>query len=315
MQKRQLGKSDLQVAPWALGGNVFGWTIDEQTSFNVLDAFVSHGFNMIDTADVYCRWATNVGGESETVIGNWLAKTSNRDKIVLATKVGMDMGNGNVGLSKKHILKSVEDSLKRLQTDYIDLYQSHKDDLDTPQDETLAAHDELAKSGKVRFIGASNFSGERLTSALGISEGKGYARYECLQPNYNLYNREDFETNLEGVCLENNVGVIPYFALASGFLTGKYRTEADFSKSVRGGSMGKYLNDRGLRILKALDEVAETHKATQAQVALAWLMARPSITAPIASATSVAQVDDIAKAAHLRLNTSDIDLLNAASAY
>jgi aryl-alcohol dehydrogenase-like predicted oxidoreductase len=315
MEKRELGKSGLQVAPWAFGGNVFGWTIDEPTSFKLLDAFVDAGFNFIDTADVYSAWVPgNTGGESETIIGNWLKQRGNREQLIIATKVGSEMGPDKKGLSKKYIRQAVEDSLQRLQTDYIDLYQSHRDDPATPQQETLETYAELIKEGKVRAIGASNFNAARLREALEISKQHGWPRYETLQPDYNLYDRADFEKELEPLCLEEGLGVINYFALASGFLTGKYRSEADFSKSQRGGNMKKYLNDRGLRILKALDEVAERYNATPAEVSLAWLIARPSITAPIASATKIEQLQELAKAASLNLDQAAIEQLTQASA-
>src|ERR1043165_3570496 len=287
MLKRKLGNSGLEVAPLAFGGNVFGWTIDEETSFRLLDAFTDSGFNLIDTADVYSRWAEgNTGGESETIIGNWLKRTGKRDQVIIATKVGMDMGEGRKGLSRAHILRSVDESLKRLQTDYIDLYQSHQDDPETLLEETLKTYAQLIEQGKVKAIGASNFSAERLAQALKLSEENGLPRYESLQPLYNLYSREEYERELEPLCLEKNVGVINYYALASGFLTGKYRSESDLQKSPRGAGVKKYLNERGFRILKALDEVAARYNSTPAQIALAWLIARPGITAPIATPTS-----------------------------
>ncbi len=314
MDKRRLGGSGLSVAPWCFGGNVFGWTADEATSFRLLDAFVAHGFDFIDTADVYSRWVPgHQGGESETVIGRWLAARGGRDRIVLATKVGMDMGPGKEGLSRDHILQSVEASLRRLQTDVIDLYQSHKDDPGMPVDEVMEAHAQLIKAGKVRAIGASNFSAERLETTLVVSRDRGVPRYDSLQPEYNLYDRAGFETRLRDVCLENDIGVIPYFSLAAGFLTGKYRSEADFGKSPRGGGMAKYLNERGRRILAALDGVAEEAGATPAAVALAWLMAQPAITAPIASATTVEQLEVLAKAATLDLSKEQLRTLTAAS--
>ncbi|WP_131193983.1 aldo/keto reductase [Lichenihabitans psoromatis] len=314
MNKRQLGGSGLNVAPWCFGGNVFGWTADEAMSFRLLDAFIDAGFDFIDTADVYSRWAPgNKGGESETIIGKWLAERRNRDKVVIATKVGMEMGPGKDNLSKAYIVEAVEASLKRLQTDVIDLYQSHRDDAKTPPEETIAAYADLIKSGKVRAIGASNFSTERLAASLDLSEHDGLPRYETLQPEYNLYNRSAFETSLQPLCVARGVGVIPYYSLASGFLTGKYRSEADFGKSPRGGNMAKYLDARGLRILAALDQVADAHHATQSEVALAWLMAQPSIVAPIASATTVEQVVSLAKSADLSLSTGDIEILDQAS--
>jgi aryl-alcohol dehydrogenase-like predicted oxidoreductase len=316
MEKRELGKSGLLVAPLALGGNVFGWTIDEPTSFKVLDAFVSSGLNLIDTADLYSKWAPgNKGGESETIIGNWLKRTGNRSSVIIATKVGMELGPDKKGLSKAYILRAAEDSLKRLQTDTIDLYQAHIDDPNTPLEETLEAFAQLMKQGKVRAIGASNYSAERLAQALEVSEKRGYPRYESLQPWYNLYDRADYETKLEPLCLEKRLGVIPYYSLASGFLTGKYRSENDLSKSARGHGIKKYLNERGFRILQALDEVAKKHHATPAQVSLAWLIARPSITAPIASATSVEQLNDLVQATKLKLDASSIEQLNQASAW
>jgi aryl-alcohol dehydrogenase-like predicted oxidoreductase len=316
MLKRQLGNSGLEVAPLAFGGNVFGWTIDEQTSFKLLDAFTDSGFNLIDTADVYSRWAEgNTGGESETIIGNWLKRTRRREQVIIATKVGMDMGEGRKGLSKAHILRSVDESLKRLQTDYIDLYQSHQDDEETPIEETLETYAQLIKQGKVKAIGASNFSAERLAQALKLSEEKGLPRYESLQPLYNLYSREEYEKELEPLCLEKNVGVINYYALASGFLTGKYRSESDLQKSQRGAGVKKYLNERGFRILKALDQVAAEYNSTPARVAIAWLIARPGITAPIASATSLEQFNDLVEATKLELDDTAIEQLNNASAW
>jgi aryl-alcohol dehydrogenase-like predicted oxidoreductase len=316
MNKRQLGRSDLQVAPLAFGGNVFGWTIDEKTSFTLLDAFVKEGFNFIDTADTYSRWAPgNKGGESETIIGNWVKKNGNRDKVIIATKVGGDMGQGKKDISKKYILQAVENSLQRLQMDYIDLYQTHWDDGITPVEETLDAYAQLVKEGKIRWIGASNLSPARLKASLEASAKHGYPRYESLQPLYNLYEREEFEKELEPLCLENQLGVISYFSLASGFLTGKYRSEADLAKSPRGEGIKKYLNPKGLRILAALDDVSLRYSTTPASVAIAWLIARPSVTAPIASATSLPQLDALLKATELKLDAAAIELLNAASQY
>jgi aryl-alcohol dehydrogenase-like predicted oxidoreductase len=316
MEKRELGKSGIKVNPFALGGNVFGWTIDEKTSFEVLDAYVDSGLDLIDTADVYSAWVPgNKGGESETIIGNWLQKSGKRDKIVIATKVGMEMGPGKKGLSKAYISKAVEDSLKRLKTDYIDLYQSHRDDKDTPLEETLSTYTDLIKQGKIRAIGASNFEATRLKEALEVSKSNGLAAYQTLQPEYNLYDREGYEKDLEPLCRENNIGVITYYSLASGFLTGKYRSENDLNKSKRGQGVKKYLNDRGLSILKALDKVASNHNSSPASVAIAWVMARPGITAPIASATNTKQLKDIIAATELRLNSQDIELLNNVSNY
>ena len=315
MQKRRLGNSGLEIAPLMFGGNVLGWTADEAASFALLDRFVAAGFDAIDTADVYSRWAPgHKGGESEVVLGRWLAKRGGRDKVVIATKVGNDMPGVGKGLSKAHIMRSVEDSLKRLQTDYIDLYQSHIDDAATPLEETLAVYDDLIKAGKVRAIGASNYEAPRLAEALKTSAARKLPRYESLQPLYNLTDRAGFEKELQGLCVKENVGVIPYYGLAAGFLTGKYRSEADFGKSARGGGMKKYLNERGLRILAALDEVAARLKATPAQVALAWLMARPAITAPIASATSLEQMEDLIASARLKLDAEAIKALDSASA-
>lgn len=317
MKKRRLGNSELEVAPLAFGGNVFGWTVDEPTSFELLDAFVGAGFNLLDTADSYSAWAPgNTGGESETIIGNWLARGGrHREDVIIATKVGWEM-RGEKGLAKAYILRSAEESLRRLQTDYIDLYQSHKDDPETPQEETLEAYAELIRQGKVRAIGASNFSAERLRESLRISKESGLPRYESLQPLYNLYDREAFEAELEPVCVEENIGVINYYALASGFLSGKYRSEADLGKSARGGGIGKkYLNERGFRILKALDQISERLGSTPARVALAWLISRPSVTAPIASATSLEQLNDLVEATKLELDEASLRLLDEASAW
>ncbi len=314
MKKRKLGKSNIEVAPLALGGNVFGWTADEPTSFRLLDAFVDAGLNLIDTADVYSVWVPgHQGGESETVIGNWLKHSGRRKDVIIATKVGNVMSPEKKGLSKVYILRAVEDSLRRLQTDSIDLYQSHVDDPATPIEDTLEAYAELVKAGKVREIGASNFTAERLTASLQISKQRGYPSYISLQPQYNLVERADYETNLEPVCIANGIGVIPYFGLASGFLTGKYRTEADLTKSPRGSRVQKYLDERGMRVLAALDEVSKNLTSTAARVALAWLMARPSITAPIASATNLDQLKDLIAATELKLNEDSIDILNRAS--
>jgi aryl-alcohol dehydrogenase-like predicted oxidoreductase len=314
MKYRQLGNSDLQVAPLTLGGNVFGWTIDEPASFKILDGFASAGFNLVDTADVYSRWKPgNTGGESETIIGNWMQQRSNRNKIIIATKVGSDMGSGKKSLAKKYILQACYASLKRLQTDYIDLYQTHFDDADTPVEETLEAYQQLIKEGKVRWIGASNLSPARLTASLKISKEKGYPAYQSFQPLYNLVEREAFETALEAICVEHQLGVLNYYSLAAGFLTGKYRSEKDLSKSVRGGGVKKYLDQKGLNILAALDKVAASCNSTPASVAIAWLIARPSVTAPIASATSMDQLKSLTDAALLTLTKENIDLLNNAS--
>lgn len=317
MRKLDLGKSNLSIAPLAFGGNVFGWTVDKKKSFELLDAFVDFGFNLIDTANMYSAWVSgNKGGESETIIGKWLKASGKRDKIVLATKVGMEMGDGSKGLKKNYILKSVEASLKRLQTDVIDLYQSHRDDFETPLEETLSAYDSLIKEGKVRVIGASNYSAVRLKEALKVSGEHGLSTYVSLQPEYNLYARANFETELEKLCIEEQLGVISYFSLASGFLSGKYRCAADLDKSARGSTIGKkYLNERGFHILTALDKVARTHDTVPAAVALAWVLRRRSIAAPIVSATSVAQLVELVKATDLQLMESDVKILDEASAY
>ena len=316
MQKRALGRTGIDIAPLVLGGNVFGWTVDEPASFRLLDAFLDAGFNAIDTADSYSRWVSgNEGGESETIIGNWLKHSAvPRDKVVIVTKVGSDMGQGHKSLKRDYILAKAEDSLRRLQVDCIDLYQSHKDDPDTPQEETLGAYAELIQQGQVRAIGASNYTVTRLSEALQLSKAKGLPRYETLQPNYNLYDRADYEAELEPLCLKENIGVIPYYSLASGFLTGKYRSEADFGKSPRGGGARAMLNARGKRILAALDEVAARTGSAPASVALAWLMARPSVTAPIASATSLPQLEELIAATRLQLDAEAVTLLDEASA-
>ena len=316
MNKRELGRSGIEVVPFCFGGNVFGWTADEKTSFTLLDALVDRGFDFLDTADVYSKWVPgNTGGDSEIIIGNWFKKSGKRDKIILATKVGKPMGDGKKALSKAYITRAVEDSLNRLQTDYIDLYQSHEDDADAPLAETLETFDSLIKQGKVRVIGASNYSGIRFKEALQVSKDNGFARYETLQPEYNLYDREEYEKQYESLCREQNIGVISYFSLASGFLTGKYRSENDLNKSKRGGGIKKYLNGRGYKILAALDKVADEYNTTPASVALAWLMERPGITAPIASSTSVQQLDELVKATELKLSGEAIELLTTASAY
>jgi aryl-alcohol dehydrogenase-like predicted oxidoreductase len=306
--KRELGHSGLHIAPLVLGGNVFGWTADEKTSFALLDAFVAGGGNAIDTADVYSAWVPGHegGGQSETVIGKWLTQRGRRDDVLLFTKVGMELGPDKKGLSKAYVKQAVEASLKRLQTDYIDLYQSHKDDEALPVTEPLEAYAELIKEGKVRAIGASNFKPARLQAALDAAQ-HGLPRYESLQPEYNLYDREAFERDDLPIVQASGIGVIPYFGLAAGFLTGKYRSEDDLKKSQRGAGIGKkYLNDKGFKILKALDAVADRHGISQAQVALAWLMQAPGITAPIASGTSVAQVQELLKALDVQLSAADV---------
>lgn len=315
MKLRELGRSGIQVAPLAFGGNVFGWTADEATSFRLLDAFVDAGFNLIDTADVYSAWVPgHQGGESESVIGRWLKATGKRQRVVLATKVGKAMGE-NKGLSRRWIRQAVEDSLRRLQTDHIDLYQSHDDDTSTPLEETMSAFGELIREGKVRAIGASNYSVERLQEALQTSARLGVARYETLQPLFNLADREPFEAALQPLCQREGLGVINFFGLARGFLTGKYRSQADLGKSPRGAGVKGYLNHRGLGILNALDRVSHRLNATPAQVALAWQIRQPTIVAPIASATSVTQWDELARSASLPLDAVSMATLEAASAW
>jgi aryl-alcohol dehydrogenase-like predicted oxidoreductase len=316
MTKRKLGNSGIELSPLALGGNVFGWTIDEASSFRILDGFVDGGFNFIDTADVYSAWAPgNHGGESETIIGKWLKSRGRRSDVIIATKVGMELGPKQKGLSKTYVQRAVEASLKRLQTDYIDLYQSHKDDPDTPFEETLSAFDELIRSGKVRAIGASNITADRLAEALKVSTQTGLARYESLQPLYNLYDREDYEAQLQPLSSETGLGVITYYSLASGFLSGKYRSLADAVDRARGGTVTKYINERGLAILKALDAVAGDYSSTPAQVAIAWLIAQPTVTAPIVSATNSDQLSSLFKAVDLQLDDDAIKQLDQASAW
>ena len=315
METRRLGQSDIHIAPIMLGTNVFGWSVDAATSFAILDGFVAAGFNAIDTANSYSRWVPgHTGGESETIIGNWLKRSGKRDRVVIATKVGEDMGAGR-GLTTGDIVREAEASLKRLQVERIDLYQTHFDDPNTAPEETLAAYAQLIAQGKVRAIGASNIGAARLTQSLDASRRLGLVRYESLQPLYNLYDRKDFEQDYEALCVREKLGVISYYSLAAGFLTGKYRALADAAKSAtRGGRVKQYLDARGLRILQALDAVAARHAATPAQVSLAWLMARPSVTAPIVSATSLKQLPEILKAAQLKLAPADIAALDSASA-
>ncbi|MEW6720518.1 MAG: aldo/keto reductase [Thermodesulfobacteriota bacterium] len=315
MMKRMLGNSGMEVAPLAFGGNVFGWTADEPTSFRLLDAFTAAGGNLVDTADVYSNWVPgNSGGESETILGRWLGKNGNREKVLVATKVGKPMGPGRSGLSKSYILTAAEDSLRRLRTDRIDLYQSHEDDPATPPEETLEAFSQLIRQGKVRAIGASNYTPERLSESLETGARLGLPAYCSLQPRYNLYDRAEFERELLPLCLANGLGVIPYFSLASGFLAGKYRSEKDLAGRARGGFVKSYLTERGFRILDALDRVASEHRSSPAAVALAWLIARPGITAPIASATTLGQLHDLTGAMRLELNPDSIQLLDNASA-
>lgn len=316
MKKRMLGRSGLEVSPLALGGNVFGWTVDELMAFRILDAFTDAGGNLLDTADSYARWVPgNSGGESETMIGKWLKQNGKRDRVLLATKVGSQMGPGKKGLAKTYVMNAVEDSLRRLQTDHIDLYQSHFDDAETPLEETLEAYALLIKEGKVRAIGASNFTAERLIESLRVSEQQGLPAYQSLQPRYNLYDRQEFEEVLEPLCREMGLGVLSYYSLGSGFLTGKYRSIDDLVKSVRGMNAGHYMKPRGFRILDALDRVADLYAVRPASVALAWLIARPGLTAPIASVTNLDQLEDMLKAAPLELNGASLRILNRASSW
>jgi aryl-alcohol dehydrogenase-like predicted oxidoreductase len=315
MQRVKLGKSELQVPVICLGGNVFGWTVSEADSFRQLDAALEAGLNFIDTADVYSRWAPgHQGGESEAILGKWLATGNKRSNVILATKLGIDMGNGKKGLKAAYIHQAVEDSLRRLQTDYIDLYQAHKDDEETPLEETLSAFDKLVQQGKVLHIGASNYSGARLAKALKVSKDNGLVSYISLQPHYNLVEREQFESDLLPVVQEHTLGVIPYYSLAAGFLTGKYRTKEDAEGKVRAVSVKKYLNDWGFQVIKVLDEVAKEHHSTPARVALAWLMVQPGVTAPIASATSEKHLTDLIEAANLKLDHASLQNLTAVSA-
>ena len=316
MEKRPLGRTGLEIAPLVFGGNVFGWTADQPTSFALLDRFTDAGLNAIDTADAYSAWVPgNKGGESETIIGNWLkAAPGRRNKIVIITKVGWTGGSGGKGLAASAIMSKVEDSLRRLQTDRIDLYLSHRPDPDTPIEETLRAYETLVRQGKVRAIGCSNYDATQLREALAVSSQNNLPRYEVLQPEYNLYDRSGYEGALRDLCMAEGLGVITYYSLASGFLSGKYRSKDDLNKSVRGQRVSKYLDARGLRILGALDSVAAAHNAQPAEVALAWVIAREGVTAPIASATTVAQVDSLIRAVQLKLSAADIELLNTASA-
>lgn len=316
MEKRTLGNTNIQLAPLVFGGNVFGWTADETTSFQLLDAFTDAGLNGIDTSDNYTAWIPgNTGGDSERVIGKWLKKSGKRDKVVIATKVGGKFSEEKKGLKKAYILQSIEDSLTRLQTDHIDLYQTHYDDPETPIEETLEAYAEIVKSGKVLAIGTSNMTVERLAESITISQQKGFPAYRSLQPEYNLMEREKYETQYAPFVKEHNIGVIPYFALASGFLTGKYRSEKDLEGSSRTKYVGRYINERGFKILKALDEVAAQYNSKPGIVAIAWLIAQPGITAPIASATSLTQFNDLVAAVALNLDAAALKLLDTASAY
>ncbi len=316
MNLKKLGKTDIQTAPIVFGGNVFDWTIDEEQSFKILDAFVEAGFNTIDTADVYSRWADgNEGGESEIIIGKWMKARGNRNQINIITKVGSDMGQGQIDISENYILSAVDKSLKRLQVEQIDLYLTHWDDDKTPVEETLGAYQKLIEAGKVRNIGASNLSPDRLQASLDASKNHGLPEYAVFQPEYNLFDREGYEKGVSDICVNNGLGVITYFSLASGFLTGKYLSEADLSKSQRGGGIKKYLTDRGFNILKALDTVANKHGISQAGVALAWLIAQDNVTAPIASATKAVHLQAFTEAANTNFDVEDLTLLNETSAY
>lgn len=314
MQTRKLGNTGLEISPLVFGGNIFDWTVDQATSFQLLDAFVAAGFNAVDTSDVYSRWVPgHVGGESEVILGEWMKRRGNRKQLIVATKVGMDMGDGKKGLSRTHILRSADDSLRRLQTDYIDLYQSHVDDPDTPIEETLGAYAELLRQGKVRAIGASNYKGERFAAVFETSKKCGLPAYQTLQPNYSLIERAEYEQNLRPICVREGVGVINYFPLAGGFLTGKYRSEKDAAGKLRARNVTKYLNERGYKIVDALDQVAKKLCATPARVALAWVLAQPSITAPIVSATNLQQLADVISSIELKLDPDSLQFLNQAS--
>lgn len=315
MQKRSLGRTDLKIAPLVLGGNVFGWTANEKTSFDLLDRFVGAGLNAIDTADSYSRWVPgNSGGESETIIGRWMKSRGNRDDVVVITKVGSDMGQGKRDLSADHIERAVENSLRRLHVEAIDLYLSHWPDPTTPYEETLGAYQKLLAKGKIRNIGASNLDAAQLRAALDVARLRDLPRYEVLQPGYNLYDRTGFDGALRDLCMAEDIGVVTYYSLAKGFLSGKYRSEADLGKSARGGGVKDYLDPRGMRILAALDAVSSRHSVKPAEVALAWIIARPGVTAPIASATTPEQVDSLIRAVSLKLGTEDIEQLDRASA-
>jgi len=314
VQKRRLGTSGPEVAPIVLGGNVYGWTLDEAGSFNQFDRALAAGLNCIDTADMYSNWVPgHKGGESEVIIGDWMAKTGNRNKVFIATKLGLPMGEGKSGLSTRYVAEAVEASLRRLQTDYIDLYQAHTDDSKTPMEETLGAFDRLVKAGKVRFIGASNHSGARLAEALEVSRNNSLVSYVSLQPHYNLVERQKFEADQLPVVQKYGIGVIPYYSLAAGFLSGKYTRAGAATQSPRAGGVEKYRNARGYAVVDALVDVAYQHRSKPATVALAWLMAQPGITAPIASATNDAQLDDLIAAAELQLDKASVQRLNEVS--
>lgn len=314
IKRVKIGQTDLEVVPFNLGGNAFGWTMDEQKSFQILDAFIEAGFDFIDTADMYSYWVDGgAGGQSETIIGKWMKARGNRDQVVIATKVGGPTGVNEMDISRKHIMETVEKSLNRLQTDYIDLYYTHYDDEKTPIEETLGAYDELIKAGKIRHIAASNISPARLIESLEIAEKNNLPKYQALQPLYNLVERSGYEKDYASIVAQHGLTVFPYSALASGFLTGKYRSEADFSKSPRGQGVATYLNEKGFKVLQALDQVAEKHGSVPAAVALAWLSAQPHVGGPIASATSVAQLQEVLSSTKLNLDSSDLALLDTAS--
>lgn len=313
MEKRKIKNTDLLVAPINFGGNVFGWTLDEKESFNILDQFAGGGFNFIDTADTYSWWVNGKGGQSEEIIGKWMKQRGNRDELVIATKVGSETKEHDFDISKKHILKSVDESLARLQTDHIDIYYTHFDDHKTPVEETLEAYDEIIKAGKVRYIAASNVSPERLRESFEAADKNNLPKYVALQPHYNLLERQKFETEYADLVKEYDLSVFSYWSLAAGFLTGKYRTEEDLAKSARGEGVRKYLNEKGTEVLKALDQISEKHETTQASVALAWLLANPLVTAPIVSATSKSQLETLFQAPELNLSSEDIELLNKVS--
>lgn len=313
MKKVKIANTELEIAPINFGGNVFGWTLDEKQSFEILDAFVAGGFNFIDTANTYSWWVNGVGGQSETIIGNWMKARGNREKLVIATKVGSETKLHPKDISKKQILKCADESLKRLQVDYIDLYYTHFDDEQTPVEETLSAYDELVKAGKVRYIAASNVSPERLTESFEVAEKNGFPKYVALQPHYNLVERGNYETKYLPLVEKYGMSVFPYWSLAAGFLTGKYRSEADLGKSVRGAGAKQYLNEKGLGVIAALDQVAQKHGSQPATVSLAWLLAQPHLLAPIVSATSKSQLETLFAAPELKLDSEDLALLDRAS--
>ncbi len=313
MKKKRIGTTELEVAPLNFGGNVFGWTLDEKQSFDILDAFTAAGYNFIDTADTYSWWVNGKGGQSEEIIGNWLKARNNRHEIVLATKVGSETKEHGFDISKKHILKSVDESLQRLKTDHIDLYYTHFDDEKTPVEETLEAYDQIIKAGKVRYIAASNVTPQRLIASFEAAEQYGLPKYQALQPHYNLVERTKFETQYAALAEQYGLSVFTYWSLASGFLTGKYRSEDDFGKSPRGAGAQQYLNEKGRAVLAALDQVAAKHMSNPATVSLAWLLAQPLVTAPIVSATNKQQLTALFEAPLLTLDAEDLSLLDRAS--